>query len=160
MSNWAAGRRAILGVFGLAALTAAFAAFACANAPAWLEIALAAAALLGLGALVGSPYWKIVYREAPLRSAAGGPTDLDEREHALRDRGHGLAYYLFVVVNILLLALCWMLVRIGQLAIGPDLLQAVFFPYAAFAISLPVILLEYFQPSGPAPAGADDEDEE
>jgi hypothetical protein len=152
MINWVAAHRAILGIFGLAAFTGLFVSLACPDTPTWLEAVLLVAALLGLAALLRSPYWKIVYREAPLRSAAGGPTDLDEREHALRDRGHGLAYYLFFVVNILLLALCWFLVRLGRIEIGADALQRALIPYGFFAISLPVILLEWFQPSGAATA--------
>jgi hypothetical protein len=159
MSNFFAGHRAMLGIFGVVALAALSAAFAFPEAPAALEAALAIAAVAGLGGLITSPYWKIVYREAPLRSAAGGPTELDEREHALRDRGHGLAYYLFFVVNILLLALCWFLIRLGRIEIDADTLQRALIPYGFFAISLPVILLEWFQPSGPAAAGAEMDEE-
>jgi hypothetical protein len=159
MSHFIARHRAMLGIFGVAALAALFVAFAFPETPAALEAVLAVTAVAGLGGLVSSPYWKIVYREAPLRSAAGGPTDLDEREHALRDRGHGLAYYLFFTFNMLLLALCWFLVRLGQIEIGADALQRALIPYGFFAISLPVILLEWFQPSGPAAAEADLDEE-
>lgn len=161
MSHWISGHRAMLGIAGLLAFAALFASLAFPDAATAVEMALAVIALLGLGALIRSPYWKIVYREAPLRSAGGGPTDLDEREHALRDRGHGLAYYLFVTVNIVLLALGWTLLRLGRIEIDADMLQAALFPYGAFAIALPVILLEWFQPSGGGPADADfDLDEE
>ena len=158
MRVFVTGHRALLGICGLIGLIALFVSLAVPTTPTALELALAVIAFAGLGALVGSPYWKIVYREAPLRSTSG-ISDLDEREHALRDRGHGLAYYLFVVFNILLLSLAWVLVGLGKIQLDGDKLRAAIIPYTFFAASLPVILLEWFQPSGPAPAGLELDEE-
>ena len=159
MRVFVTGHRALLGICGLIALIALFVSLAGPTTPTARELALAVIAFAGLGALVGSPYWKIVYREAPLRAAAGLPSDLDEREHGLRDRAHGLSYHLFATINVLLLALAWVLLDLGKIQLDGDKLRAAIIPYTFFAASLPVILLEWFQPSGPAPAGLELDEE-
>ena len=160
MRQFVAGHRALLGILGVAALVLLCAALAFAEAPRALEAALLLAAAFGLGALVGSPYWKVVYRESPLRRAVTGATDLDERELALRDRANGLTYFLFATVNIVLLAAGAALLGVNHLAIGAHGLQAAIVPYAGFAVTLPVILLEWFEPSGPADVDLVEEEEE
>ena len=160
MKHWIAGHRALLGLIGLAAWIGLFASLALPGVSTAAEIALLLLALAGLGALVGSPYWRIVYRESPLRRAATGVTDLDERELELRDRAHGLTYFLFATINILLLALGWTLLHINRASLGADMLQAAIIPYGTFAAALPVVLIEWFEPSGPAPAELDEEEEE
>jgi hypothetical protein len=158
MKDWIAGHRALLGLLGLAALIGLFGSLALAATSAIAEVALLLVALAGLAALVGSPYWKIVYKESPLRRAVTGITDLDERELELRDRANGLAYFLFATVNIVLLALAPPLLRLNQVALDIHALQLALVPYALFATALPVILLEAFEPS--ASAGRDPLDEE
>ena len=54
----------------LAGLTALFVTLAFPETPLWLELVLVALAALGFYAIAGSPYWRIVYRESPLRRAA------------------------------------------------------------------------------------------
>ena len=157
MKHWIAGHRALLGLFGLAAWIGLFASLAMYTSTA-VEIALLVMANAGLGALIGSPYWKIVYRESPLRRATSGVTDLDERELELRDRAHGLAYFLFVTVNIVLLALVSALLHFDRLSGDLAALQAVFLPYCTFAVTLPVILLEWFEPSGAEEPELDEEE--
>jgi hypothetical protein len=159
MRQFVAGHRAMLGIVGLAALVLLFASMAFPDPAYAIEIPLLVAALIGIGGLVGSPYWKLIYKESPLRRAVTGITDLDERELALRDRANGLTYFLFATVNILLLCVGWVLVHHAHLVIDEHGLQAAVIPYAWFAVALPVILLEWFEPSGPATAEPDfDED--
>jgi hypothetical protein len=159
MNSILSRHRAASGVAGLAALTALFVSVLWPDTPTWAELLLGGAAALGLYGIIRSPYWSIVYREAPLRRAATGVSDLDERELAVRDRAHGLTYYLFAAFNIVGIALLWMLMRIGHLVIDEHLLQATLFPYAFFAATLPVIMLEWFDPSCLGQAPGDEEDE-
>ena len=151
--------RAACGIAGLIAFAALFVSLRWPATPTAVELVLAAIAAIGLYGIVRSPYWSIVYREAPLRRASTGATDLDERELAVRDRAHGLTYYLFAAFNIVAIALLWMLLRIDQLVLDENVLQAALFPYAFFAVSLPVIMLEWFDPSGDRPP-ADEEEAE
>jgi hypothetical protein len=125
----------------------------------WLSRALLAALwLAGQVAIAGSPYWKIFYREAPLKRAITGVSDLDERELALRDRANGLTYYLLVVLSLLLLLGAGAAADIGWVELSGDTLIRAILPYALLALTLPVIMLEWFEPSGDRPAPADEED--
>lgn len=142
-----ARHRATLGTVGVIALTSLFVTLAFPQTPVALEAALFAAAFIGLWAIARSPYWKVIYKESPLRRAVTGMTDLDERELALRDRANGLTYYLFATVNLVIIAACSALMQLGKLALDGDMLQAAIFPYAFFAATLPVIMLEWFEPS-------------
>jgi hypothetical protein len=108
---------------------------------------LAALWFAGLIAIAGSPYWKIIYREAPLRRAVTGVTDLDERELALRDRAGGLTYYLFFAVNLMLLVGAGIAADAGLVTLERTGLIGAAMPYAFFGVTLPVIMLEWFEPS-------------
>lgn len=126
----------------------------------WMSRLTLGAIWLGCGAAIwSSPYWKIVYREAPLKRALTGISDLDERELALRDRAHGLTYYLFVVANMLLILGAGIAADNGWIQLNGGMLIGTLFPYLYFAVSLPVILLEWFEPSGEMPAPIEDETE-
>ena len=78
----------------------------------------------------------------------------------MRDRAHGLTYMLFATSNLVALALCWVLVDLDKLTLEADALQASLFPYAWFALTLPVIMLEWFEPSGAAAVEIGEEEEE
>ena len=115
------------------------------------HMALILAMVVGAAAILTSPYWKILYAEAPLRRAMTGVSDLDERELALRDRANGLTYYLFATANVLLILGLAFGMKAGLLtAPAADLLLAAVMPYVFFAIGLPVFMLEWFEPSAPA----------
>ena len=89
----------------------------------------------------------------------GGETELDERELALRDRANGLAYILFAAANMVALSFALPLVRLDRIVLSADTLMAAMIPYAAFAFALPVILVEWFEPSGErAPPMEEDEE--
>lgn len=109
--------------------------------------------------IMGSPYWKIVYREAPLKRAITGVSNLDERELALRDRANGLTYYLFAVANMLLIVGVGIAVDLGWLVLNTSLMLGAVIPYFYFAISLPVIMLEWFEPSDDAPHPVEEEEQ-
>jgi hypothetical protein len=159
MRRFVAGHRAMLGIAGITALALLFASMVFPDPPDAIEIPLLLVALIGIGSLVGSPYWKTVYRESPLRRAVTGITDLDERELALRDRANGLTYFLFATVNIVLLCLGWVLVHLKHLTIDEYGLQGAIIPYGWFAVALPVILLEWFEPSGATTADPEFEED-
>ena len=59
MRQWIAGHRALLGLAGLAAWIGLCGALAFPGTSMAAAIGLLAIAVAGLGALVGSPYWKI-----------------------------------------------------------------------------------------------------
>jgi hypothetical protein len=146
MTSLISGHRSTLGALGVLAFAVVFATPAL-GLPTAAELAILAVALLGLCALVGSPYWEVMYRESPLRRAVSDVTDLDERELALRDRANGLTYYLFATFNIVAIAFCWGAARFHWLVLDPQALMIAIVPYACFAVCLPVIMLEWFEPS-------------
>ena len=159
MKTFVSGHRAGLGVLGVGSLAGLFLSLAIPSTSTLIEVALLALALFGFGALLGSPYWRIIYRESPLRRAISGETELDERELALRDRANGLAYILFAAANMVALSFALPLVRLDRIVLSADTLMAAMIPYAAFAFALPVILVEWFEPSGErAPPMEEDEE--
>jgi len=124
----------------------------------WLSRAgLASLWLAGLMVLAASPYWKIVYREAPLRQAMTGASDLDERELGLRDRAAGLTYSLLVATSLLLMFIGGLALDAGWIALDGNSLNRAIIPYAFFATCLPIIMMEWFEPSGPAPYVPEDD---
>jgi hypothetical protein len=137
---------------------------------AWGDVALSVIAvgmlgvvLLGGWALYSSPYMRVLFREAPLQRAMTGATQLDERELLLRDRAAGLTYNLFAAFNMTVLFVAAIVLDIGNFAIDGDalgdvLIRAVI-PYAFFSSTLPVLMLEWFEPSSWL-AGGDLEDDE
>ena len=140
--------------WGLASLAAFIVVLAMPDAPSLSEPAVLAiqfvfGALFITGTLVlhASPYTKIVYGEAPLKRAMTGVSDLDERELALRDRANGLTYNLFVTVTLLLIMAAVIASDAGWVTIDGGFLLGAFFPYALFAFDLPVLMLEWFEPS-------------
>ena len=140
--------------WGLAGLAAFTALLVLPDAPSLSEPAvLAIQSVLGAlfigGTLVlhASPYTRIVYGEAPLKRAMTGVSDLDERELALRDRANGLTYNLFVTVTLLLIMAAVVALDAEWLTIDGRFLLGAFFPYALFAFDLPVLMLEWFEPS-------------
>jgi hypothetical protein len=157
MTTLISRHRAVLGLAGVAALAGLFFSLAFPATTTAIELLLLAVAILGLYAIVGSPYWSIVYRESPLKRAMTGVSDLDERELALRDRAAGLTYFLFTTINVVALALCWILVGLDKIDLRAPVLQAAIFPYAWFAVTLPVLMMEWFEPSGDAVAAVDRE---
>jgi len=122
-------------------------------------VAVAALFFIGLLGLAGSPYRAILYREGPLQRAMTGVTDLDEREAALRDRANGLTYFLFVVVNLLLIGAAALAARAGWRGLDGDFLTRALISYTYFAVALPVIMLEWFEPSDLWAQPANDEEE-
>ena len=128
-------------------------------AMASLDVLLILAAIAGAWALLTSPYFAILHRESPLRRAVTGTTELDERELALRDRASGLTYYLFVVINMLLVCAAALAIDRGWIVPSGDALMRAFIPYAYFALALPVLTLEWFEPSGLWAAPVDEEEE-
>jgi hypothetical protein len=158
MNIFLSRHRAAFGSVGLAALGILFISLRWPETPTLIELALVAVTALGLYTIVRSPYWSIIYRESPLRRAATGLTDLDERESAIRDRAHGLTYYLCAAINICAIAILWVLVRLNHLVLDEHLLQGALVPYAFFAVTLPVIMLEWFNPSGDKHAPGEEEE--
>ena len=148
MKRFIGEHRAMLGVIGVAALAGLFASLRSSPGYTPLDLGLLVLTLLGALALVGSPYWKILYRESPLRRPVMGRTDLDERELALRDRAAGLTYSLFAAFNMLVLFAAAEMIDRDLITLDDGVLYHVFVPYAWFAASLPVIVLEWFEPSG------------
>lgn len=158
MKTLISGHRALFGIASVLFLTLLFATLAVPAASTALEIAFVVLAALGVYGIVGSPYWPIIYREAPLKRAMTGVSDLDERELALRDRAAGLTYNLFAAANIIGLALAMSAIRWRWIAVDAGSLAAALAPYCWFAFTLPVIMLEWFEPSGTW-AGPVDEEE-
>jgi hypothetical protein len=111
------------------------------------DVAMIAIVILGGYALFTSPYLGILYREAPLRRATTGVTDLDERELALRDRAAGLTYNLFAAANVTLLFGTAIALRMGLFTLDGRMLTEAVIPYAFFSTTLPVLMLEWFEPS-------------
>ena len=153
MKSFIASHRAGLGVAALIALPFYFW-LPEDTGNAWGDVAMAVLdvvmiGIIGLGgyALYASPYFGILYREAPLRRATTGVTDLDERELALRDRAAGLTYYLFAAANITLLFGTAVALRIGSVTLDGQMLTEALIPYAFFSTTLPVLMLEWFEPS-------------
>ncbi|QAY77784.1 hypothetical protein [Sphingosinicella sp. BN140058] len=153
MTDVIARHRAAAILLALAALTA-LVVVPDRTAPAWGEgagiavnLLLILVALAGASALLTSPYLSILYREAPLKRAITGESELDEREVALRDRAAGMTYYLFATVNLVGLAAVGLLLKAGAIVLDGDLLLRWMPPYAAFAFALPVLTLEWFEPS-------------
>lgn len=161
MTVFFARHRATLGLVSVIVLPAFFALPAewpASESGYWISRTIPALLWVACGAAIwSSPYWKIIYREAPLRRALTGVSDLDERELALRDRANGLTYYLFLVANLLLLLGGGIAADAGWIALSGDTLTGGIMPYAYFAITLPVIMLEWFEPSGPAAEPLEDE---
>jgi hypothetical protein len=141
----------MFGLVGLVALALLFVVLAFPAVKTLVELVLVAMAAVGIYAIVGSPYWSIVYRESPLRRAVSGISDLDERELALRDRANGLTYYIFATANVVIIAFCLSGVKWNWFVLDEDVLLAALLPYGWFAVTLPVIMLEWFEPSGAAP---------
>jgi hypothetical protein len=129
-------------------------------AMATLDLLLILVAIAGAWAVLTSPYMSILYREAPLKRAMTGVSDLDERELALRDRANGMTYYLFAAINMLALMIAAALLQLGWIELEGEVLRDVMLPYAYFAIGLPVLVLEWFEPSSLWAAGVDDEPDE
>ena len=150
MKRIVAEHRSVLGLVGTVALAGLSASLTLSRGYTWLDGVLLVVTVAGLAALVGSPYWKIFHRESPLRRAVTGRTDLDERELALRDRASGLTYSMFAAFNLLILFALAELIGRGLVTIDASLLYHAFVPYAWLAVSLPVIVLEWFEPSGHA----------
>ena len=157
MKIFIASHRAGLGVAALAALPIYFA-LPEDTGYAWGDVATAFGRVLAIGvavlggyALYTSPYMGTLFREAPLQRAMTGTTALDERELLLRDRAAGLTYNLFAVFNMMVLLVAAIVLDIGNFAIDGDalgdvLIRAVI-PYAFFSSTLPVLMLEWFEPS-------------
>jgi hypothetical protein len=153
MSNLIGRHRAAAGIAAFAALIF-FYVLPEETGDAWGDVAMASLDVLlilvtiaGAWALLSSPYFRILHRESPLRRAVTGTTDLDERELALRDRASGLTYYLFVLFN--MVAICVAALALDQdwIALDGATLMRAFIPYAYFALALPVLTLEWFEPS-------------
>ena len=166
MKIFIASHRAGLGVAALAALPFYFL-LPDNTGDAWGDVATAVGrviailiAVLGGYALYSSPYMGVLYREAPLRRATTGVTDLDERELALRDRAAGLTYNLFATANLILLFGTAIGLRTGGLTLSGEMLTEAVLPYAFFASTLPVLMLEWFEPSSWLAADAIEDDEE
>src|SRR3712207_1626405 len=99
MRNLIARHRAAIGIAALIAL-GLFYALPEETGNVWGDVAMATIDVLlwlvvigGAYAMFTSPYMSILYREAPLKRAATGVSELDERELALRDRANGMTYY-------------------------------------------------------------------
>jgi hypothetical protein len=148
MKRFIGEHRAVLGFIGVAAFAGLFASFRASPGYTPLDLGLLVLALLGAVAIGGSPYWKILYRESPLRRPVMGRTDLDERELALRDRAAGLTYSLYAAFNLLVLFAAAELTARDVITLDDGVLYHFFVPYAWFALLLPVIVLEWFEPSG------------
>ena len=148
MKRFIGEHRAVLGLIGVAALAGLFASLRLSPGYTGLDLGLLVLAVLGVLALVGSPYWKILYRESPLRRTVSGRTDLDERELALRDRAGGLTYSLFAAFNLLVLFAAAEMTDRDLITLDDGVLYHFFVPYGWFAASLPVMVLEWFEPSG------------
>ena len=123
-----------------------------------LQLLAGAIVAAGAWALLSSPYWAILYRESPLRRARTGASDLDERELALRDRASGLTYYFFVTLNMVLIAAAAVAVGRGWIALDGETLMTAVIPYSWLGLVLPVLMLEYFEPSGDRPAPLEEEE--
>jgi hypothetical protein len=148
MKRIVAEHRAVLGLIGTAALAGLAASLTVSPGYTMLDLVLLVVTVAGLAGLTGSPYWKILHGESPLRRAVTGRTALDERELALRDRASGLTYSLFAALNLLLLFAVAQLSERGLMTVDASLLYHAFVPYAWLSLSLPVIVLEWFEPSG------------
>lgn len=156
MKHLVAGHRAAFGIVGSLAVVLLFIA-AIQPAPSIAtEIMLFVVACVGLNAIQASPYWRVVYRESPLRRAATGETDLDERELGLRDRAAGLTYFLMMTLTMLAFGLLGIGVGAHWWRLSGSGVIALILPYALVAIALPVIMIEWFEPSGAAPPADED----
>ena len=169
MKTFIASHRAGLGVAALVALPLIFL-LPEDTGDAWGDVATAFGRVIAIGvaflggyALYGSPYLGTLFREAPLQRAMTGKTALDERELLLRDRAAGLTYNLFAVFNMMVLFVAAVVLDLGHFAIDGDALGDVLIravvPYAFFSTTLPVLMLEWFEPSSWF-VGGDIEDEE
>ena len=157
MKTFIASHRAGLGVAALIALPFFFL-LPDDTGNAWGDVATAVGRVIAIGiaslggyALYTSPYMGTLFREAPLQRAMTGKTALDERELLLRDRAAGLTYNLFAVFNMMVLFVAAIVLDIGNFAVDGDalgdvLIRAVI-PYAFFSSTLPVLMLEWFEPS-------------
>jgi hypothetical protein len=112
-----------------------------------LDVLLVVIAAVGGGAILTSPYHAILYRESPLRRAVSGVSELDERELALRDRASGLTYCLFVLFNMILICAAAFAADRGWIVLDASTLLRALIPYACLASALPVLTLEWFEPS-------------
>ena len=153
MRTFIASHRAGLGLAAFPALAFYFA-FPEATGDPWGDVLAAVTRVVAIGvvivggyALFTSPYARILFREAPLRRATTGGTDLDERELALRDRAAGLTYNVFAAANMTLLFGTAIVLRFGELTIDGRTLTEAIVPYAFFSMTLPVLMLEWFEPS-------------
>jgi hypothetical protein len=159
MTKLFAGHRAAWGIAGSFAVVLLFLFAIDPGASDWVELPLLVLAMVGFGAAQGSPYWRVVYRESPLRRAMTGQTDLDERELALRDRAAGLTYFLLATLTMTGFCLAGVGMALHWWPVTPNGLIALVIPYSLVAFALPVILIEWFEPSGDrAPTLDDDED--
>jgi hypothetical protein len=116
-------------------------------AMATLDVLLLGLVILGAWAMFTSPYMSILHREAPLKRAMTGVSELDERELALRDRAAGMTYYLFATFNLLAVIVLGLLLKYDAIVLEGDVLLDVMLPYAYFCLFLPVLMLEWFEPS-------------
>ena len=112
-----------------------------------VDVLMILVALAAGWAVVTSPYLPIVYREAPLKRAVTGISNLDERELALRDRANGMTYYVFGTLNLIALVALGVLLERGAIVLQGRTLLEMVVPYACFAFALPVVMLEWFEPS-------------
>jgi hypothetical protein len=115
--------------------------------------------IAGGWALLSSPYFEILHRESPLKRAVTGGTDLDERELALRDRASGLTYYLFVLLNMIVIGGAALATNRHWIVLDADTLMRAFIPYAYLGLALPVLTLEWFEPSSLWAAPIEEEEE-
>lgn len=102
----------------------------------------------GMYALQSSPYWHVVFRESPLRREIEGRTDLDERESALRDRANRLTYVLAITILMLFIGALQLVVNMGWYATEGSGLARLILPIGFIFIPLPILVLEWFEPSG------------
>ena len=164
MKNLIARHRAATGILALVAIVL-FHALPEETGNAWGDVAMATLDLLLLVAIAGgwalltSPYMSILHREAPLKRAITGVSELDERELALRDRANGMTYYLFATVHLVALVGLGLLLKYEAVVLEGEVLLDLMLPYAYFAIGLPVIMLEWFEPSSLWALPVEDEEE-
>ncbi|TFI57965.1 hypothetical protein E2493_12270 [Sphingomonas parva] len=165
MTRMIARHRAAAGILALLALVL-FYTLPEETGDAWGDVAMATLDVLmllvviaGGWALFTSPYFNILHRESPLRRAATGITDLDERELALRDRASGLTYNLFVVLNMIAIGALALAIEQAWVVLDGDMLMKAFIPYSYVSLFLPVLTLEWFEPSSLWATPIDDEEE-
>jgi hypothetical protein len=165
MRNLIARHRAAIGIVALVAIVLFYALPEETGDPwgdvamATLDVLLLLLVILGAWALFKSPYMSILHREAPLKRAMTGDTELDEREAALRDRAAGMTYYLFASVNLLAIIALGLLLKYEAIELRGNVLLEVMLPYAYFSLLLPVGMLEWFEPSSLWVVPVDEEEE-